>query len=481
MNSSGIKRGLAGAAVAALAVTGLPFLASSASAAPGDTLTQGDTGPVRNGNAAGGSVIIKSNSVAIDPADIVVTDASYAGANPIAGGNDVTSPAFDVDVLSFTLLDPNKDGDNDILTGDLKFADGTYHYNLQTAVTLGTATKATFGIVEDVAGDGVNASDPKTTVEVTPTGAPASVDVSTTQPATVEGNPVAFSVVVKDASGATTQLVAGEEFDVTASAGVTLSDSVLDSTDLNDGTATFTGTPGIASPDTMTVTVTGSTPPAPSITDSATVSVFDNATITTDEFKFDTGADTWQDGVTAFGTPTQVRVDQNSVTFSFQSKDGADPDSTPDDAGKVVGLVLDSVDGVTFNGTNPATAPGGNVVVPVVLDSAGKGSVTVALGGVTAGATWTFSGPGSSIATTTVTMARAAASSVAPDADVYVSKIGAATQVVVTVKDQFGNPIGAPAQVSITRGARNGATTTARQTVDANGQATFSLPDAGTL
>ena len=32
MNSSGIKRGLAGAAISALAVTGLPFLASSASA-----------------------------------------------------------------------------------------------------------------------------------------------------------------------------------------------------------------------------------------------------------------------------------------------------------------------------------------------------------------------------------------------------------------------------------------------------------------
>ena len=34
MNSSGIKRGLASSAIAALAVTGLPFLASSASAQP---------------------------------------------------------------------------------------------------------------------------------------------------------------------------------------------------------------------------------------------------------------------------------------------------------------------------------------------------------------------------------------------------------------------------------------------------------------
>ena len=35
MNSSGIKRGLAGSAITALAITGLPFLATSAQAAHG--------------------------------------------------------------------------------------------------------------------------------------------------------------------------------------------------------------------------------------------------------------------------------------------------------------------------------------------------------------------------------------------------------------------------------------------------------------
>ena len=57
-----------------------------------------------------------------------------------------------------------------------------------------------------------------------------------------------------------------------------------------------------------------------------------------------------------------------------------------------------------------------------------------------------------------MTLARAAASSVTADASVYVTKVGSPTVVTVTVKDQFGNPIGAPAQVSIVRGARNGST-----------------------
>ncbi len=64
MNSSGIKRGLAGSAVAALAVTGLPFLASSASAASDDELHFVSAGPTRDGitNAVGGYVTLKAKA-----------------------------------------------------------------------------------------------------------------------------------------------------------------------------------------------------------------------------------------------------------------------------------------------------------------------------------------------------------------------------------------------------------------------------------
>ena len=76
------------------------------------------------------------------------------------------------------------------------------------------------------------------------------------------------------------------------------------------------------------------------------------------------------------------------MTFNFTSKDGADADTTPDDAGKVVGLLL--------NSPRPQDQRHGRlrapVVVPVLLDGAGKGSATVALSNVTEGATFTLPG-----------------------------------------------------------------------------------------
>lgn len=472
MNSSGIKRGLAASAVAALAVAGLPLLASSASATSGDSLSVGNVGPVRNANAAGGSVIIKSNSATIDPAKVGVTPADFSGTpNLIAGSPDLASPAFDVDLISFTLLD----GDS-VTAGIQKFADGFYHYDAVTAVTLGTATKATFGLVEDADASGaVNASDPKTVVEITPTGAPASVDVSPASQttATTVQSPD-YTVTVKDAAGNVTQVKAGESFAVTSPQDA-VATGTLDDTTLNDGVATFTATAPTAG--TKTLNVAGAGGIAATVADSATLNVIAQATIVENEFDIATGADTWSSSSTFGGAGTQIRVDQSTVTFNFVSKDGADADSIPDDANKVVLLTLNSGT-LKFDGK---TAP---QTYAVVLDADGKGSLTVSPNGIVDGSAFTFAAPGSAIASTTVTFARAAASAVSSDAAVYVTKIGSPTDVTVTVKDQFGNPIGAPAQVSITRNPvaprTANAGTTSRVTVDATGKATISLPDAGT-
>ncbi len=468
MNSSGIKRGLAATAVAALAVTGLPFLASSSSAAQSasDTLAQGATGPIRNANAAGGVVTIKSNSAALVTADLSITAADFSGTPvAIAAGKEISSPAFDVDVIGLSAV---LDGDS-VAPGIQKFADGFYHYELQTAVTLGTASKATFGLVEDMAPTGTaNASDPKTVIEVTPTGAPASVAVSPASQTTAAG--VAspdYTVTVKDAAGNLTQLVAGESFAVSSPQDA-VATGVLDDTTLNDGTATFTATAPTAGTKTLNLADVGI---AGTLTASASLNVIAQATIAENEFDIATGADTWSSTSTFGSVNTQIRVDQTGVTFNFVSKDGADLDTIPDDANKVVLLTLSSGT-LKFGGKASET-------YAVVLDADGKGSLTVNPTGIVDGAQFTFASAGSSIASTTVTFARATATSVASDAAVYVTKVGSPTAVTVTVKDQFGNPIGAPAQVSITRGPRNGGTTTARQTVNATGQATFSLPDAG--
>ena len=466
MNSSGIKRGLAAGAVAALAVTGLPFLASSASAAPGDSIAIGSVGPIRNANDDGGKVVLKTKGV--DPTKLELAASSLAGTP--------NTPNQTVDIVGTPTIVANA------ATGDSDPKDGLDEITLYiTATTPAANSPIAFAIFEDegaTPNGNVDAAEPRVQFTATTAGAPASVDISTRQPATAVGSPVSFSVEVKDAAGNLTQLLDGEEFDVTGSAGAGVpASTVLDDEDFVTGKASVTATPTAGG--TQTVTVAGGNPPAATVNDSQSVTVYENATISADEFALNTGADTWEDGVTGFGGTTEVRVDQNQVTFVFAGKD-LDATPGPEDAGKIVGLMLDSDDGVTFNGTNPATAPGGMVVVPVLLDAAGKGSTTVALGGVTADAEWTFAAPASSIGATTVQMTRAEADSVSADKPVYVSQVGGATAVTVTVNDQFGNPIGAPAQVSITRGTRNGSTTTARQTVDAAGKATFTLPDAGT-
>ena len=63
MNSSGIKRGLAAGAISALAVTGLPFLASSASAAAGDVMHGRLVGPDPQRRRRGRVVVLKTKTV----------------------------------------------------------------------------------------------------------------------------------------------------------------------------------------------------------------------------------------------------------------------------------------------------------------------------------------------------------------------------------------------------------------------------------
>ena len=125
-------------------------------------------GPIRSGNADGGVITLKSTGDDLTIANLLVTASDYtnpAPADDTPGAKEISSAAFDVDVISVTLLD------GDTTTGGTQpFADGTYHYDVQTAVTAGSSATANFGLVEDADGSGtVNASDPKTTVAVTPT------------------------------------------------------------------------------------------------------------------------------------------------------------------------------------------------------------------------------------------------------------------------------------------------------------------------
>ena len=459
MNSSGIKRGLATTAVTALAVAGIPFIASSASAS--DTaLTVANVGPVRDGNSNGGTVVfsVPENTV-VNNAQVKLIRTDLTGA---AGNQNTPSQT----VTKAGAVSPTAEGSE-------KYGSKTTtdEFSVQIAVdTNPTGATAEFAVfIDSNDNNAVDANELRTPVSITTAGAPAAVEISPDSQTTATGmtNAKDYTVTVKDSSGKVTQLVAGESFTPGGTATVS---GTLDETTMNDGVGTvsaYSATDG-----TKTVTVTGAGAIANTVKDSADLIVIAQADIDEDEFDLVTGADTWDSATNSFGDTVQVRVDQGAVTFEFMSKDNVLP-AGADDANKVVLLTVKSAD-VKFGGKAEQT-------YSVVLDADGKGSLTVNPTGVVAGAEFTFESPSMAGGPTTVEYARAEADSVKPDASVYVTKVGGTTQVVVSVVDQFGNPIGSPAQVQLVRSGRAAnAGSTGRVTVGADGKATFNLADAGT-
>lgn len=474
MNSSGIKRGLATTAVTALAVAGVPFIASPASAASGDSLGYLSTGALRNGNAAGGEFYISSSSATLDIADFRVSpNANYSDSVAVNATADpeIQSAAFDVDIIGLTIRDFDP-----ATPGNQKYPDGLYHYTVTAAVTLGSASQATFGLFEDADASGaISASDPKVQLAITPTGAVASVEITPESQTTATGvaNAAEYDVTVKDSAGRVTQVVAGEALNASISEGTVT--GTLDDSTMSDGVGEISAYSDNAGNKTITVKGDGAANSIPaSVSDTASLVVKAQATIDEDEFDFATGADTW-DSSSSFGDSVQVRVDQGSITFNFASKDKTAGAPTPDDANSVVLLTLVGNGGVKFDGETTKT-------YSVNLDADGKGSLTVKPTGVVATSGFTFDSPSFGAAPATdVDFSRAEATSVDTDSDVYVAKAGSPTDVTVSVLDQFGDPIGAPAQVQIVRDGVRNTGSTARQTVNAAGEATFTLADAGTV
>ncbi len=485
MNSSGIKRGLATTAVSALAVAGIPFIASSASAATGDSIEVASVGPVRNAGTQGGVVVLKTKGVDEDNIRLSATDLTSRADSPSQTVEIVGSEI----ALSGTANDTNKTDGLDEITLNVRVstpaAGGNFAFAVYEDEDNDTADSdpGTPGIQLDGVSDlpltgaqapDVDATEARANVTGSTAGAPTSIAISPETQTTSAGVPTGdYTATIRDASNNLTQLTAGETF-VLAGTGVTFTpDGTLTPAELQSGSTTFKASSNTAGSTTFTATGAGGVPAT--VNDSAAINVIANADITADEFDLVTGADEYETG-DAFGGTYEVRVDQGSVTLNFASKDGADLDTAPDDANKAVVLTVTG-NGVTFGGQASRT-------YTIVLDANGQGSLTLNPEGIQAGDFFTFASPSSNIASTTVDFTRAAAASVEAGQDVYVTKVGESTSVTVTVLDQFGDPIGAPAQVQLVRAGNGGRTAndgaTARVTVGADGTATFNLPDAGT-
>jgi adhesin/invasin len=450
MNSSGIKRGLAVSAVSALAVAGIPALASSASAAAGDTITVTSTGPARNGGDLGADVVLRVKDGTVVPGDLKLTSTTSS-----AVGSQNTADQSASIVGADAPVNDTADSAYDLITA---------HISVTTSATGDTAT---FRIFEDEAGlagnNTLDAAEPRATVSLTTAGAAAALDVSPASQSTPQGiESGAYTVTVKDAQGRTTQLQAADTIAVNADADITVNAAgpSITAAEISDGTATFTATPGAAAPvGARTLTLDG-----PGAVDkTATLTITKSAVLDATMVDIVTGADSWDGfGDGNFGAPnTVVRVDQN--TFRIDIKGGAA------NANSNVSLNLSSTGGITFGGKATAT-------VATTLDADGNGALTFTADAGTVQETDTIVIGGS--ISETLEFARAAVSDVVPSSGTYFSKVGGSVDVTVQVVDQFGLPV-TSGFVEAKRDGVNAAAdaTPQRKAVGADGKVTFTFTD----
>ena len=260
MNSSGIKRGLATTAISALAVTGLPFLATSASATPGDVLQVAFTGPALNTGTEGAVVVLKTAGV--DPLNLQLIGSDLVSSEDTATQN--------AQIVGTPTLVPNGDPADSNLNDDLD--EITVRIDVFTQTTGSTAN---FAIYEDEANPGVvDATEPRAQVSVQTTGAVAQIDVSPASQTSAVGVPSApYTVTIKDSAGRTTQLAAGQTITIDDEGDVANeSGDVIDSTEIDRGTDTFTATAsGSAALGSHNITVTDTV--TPTVVGKATVDV----------------------------------------------------------------------------------------------------------------------------------------------------------------------------------------------------------------
>lgn len=497
MISSGKKRGLATVAVSALAVTGVPFIASPASAAP-STATEiqtGYVGPARDGGTLGAAVLFKVKGLGLEgksyPADL--TEINAAMANLQVAGTDVTKPASDnvnqnvriVGTPTWEQDGPNnrlgEDGYDEVtafIAIDTPQAGDAFKFNAYFDNDEGhvDATGSPVDLTTEV--PDVDLNEPRAIVEGTTAGAPTALEVSPASqvvPEDVQSGK--YTLTLKDSAGRTTQLNTGDAINVTSDdttnvdltymnlaafppASVTAATIDINAKSAPTGVATFTAVGDVK--DLYTITAT-----AGSATATAKLDVIGAASgISAAEVDIESGADSWDGfGGGSLGGTVNVRSDQSSITVKIAS---------PSNAGKVVALSLTGTGDVKFGGGTTGS-------VSTTLDSNGNGSLTITPDAGTISNSGGITVAGSVAFTVNYDAAQFSMANVKPNATTYISAYGGSVDVTLTAVDQFGNPIAGEWLAVRRQGGVNGGAAgeaySAKKQTDANGQVTFTLTD----
>lgn len=477
MNSSGIKRGLAASAISALAVSGIPFIATSASAAPGDSINIVSVSPVRNGGTEG--VYVQATLKDVVPGDVAIADSSL---------NDLQPNTPNQTIGTISVVDTIANGDPEDSNPNDNLPEAVFRVAPVTTSADGGAfnfalfeNEANFDDDNDantpnVKNNVVDASEARAQVSGTTSGVVKAVQVSPgSQSAPLNTPSGNYTLTFRDEAGRLTQLSGGETTTIALAngfAGATVDNPTITAAETSTGSATTkaTGT-------TLGLKTFNFSGPAGATGGSFNLDVLRAAqNIGTTEIDVQAGVDDFNGfGDVENGAPTYnfandvaVRIDQTSVTIAVRDTSNTDP---KENANATLQLVGNSVGTVRFGGKTSTT-------LSTVLDANGAGSITF-----TPDAGTIKENSGINIVTPDgntirIRFERPAFDGVSTDASSYVSKFGGSVDVTVTSTDQFGLPIaGQFLAVQRLNGVNADANPTAPKQTDANGKATFTLTD----
>lgn len=485
MNSSGIKRGLATTAVSALAVSGIPFIASSASAAVGDAITIVSVGPVRN--SAGPGLEIQATLKGVTAGSVKIADKAL--------GSDIQPDTLTQDIGTLSLGDPIPSGSD----RDSNKTDGLAEqiFIVSAVTTAADGGTFEFALFEDEANpDVVDDTEARAQVTGITSGAPVAVEASPSlQNAAKDVDSGDFTLTLRDNAGRISQLSGSEEIRLAKASGPgTVSfdpegtvTSPISATEVGrDGKVAFVASANAEGLHVIRAGVYANANTDPAVTPESfgtnvnlnvSGSSADAQSIAPTEFNLVTGADN-RDGYDKTSTSANVRQDQNAVTVEIKDVSQAN---------KIITLTATSAaapNAVTFGGKTFQTQT-------TTLNAQGVGSVTFTAdaASIQTGDSFTIDGPALFNAaapagfpaegfTVNYNGASLATSSVDADQTVYISGFGGTVTPVVTVKDQFGNPVtNAFVSYEITSGPNDTNTESARVKTNDQGQVTFSITD----
>jgi len=488
MNSSGIKRGLATTAVSALALTGIPFIASSASAAPGDAISVVSVSPVRNGGTLGVDVQVKLTGVTAGELELANTALTKGGdGSADTSGQTIGDGILNAGDKTVTNI-PNGDARDSNKTDGLDEA--IFNIPVTTTNAGDNFAFAIFG--DDNNDDDVDGGEARVQVSGMTAGKATGLVASPTfQSAPVGVQSGDYIVTLKDIDGRTTQLSGAEVIEFDELSGPTGGNATFDPAAGWD--ATQVGTDGAfpfsAAGDTAGLyrleagaynTAAAADPYASTVVNlDVSGQTADNGSIAAEELNLVTGADN-RAGFGQSSNSAQVRPDQATVTFEIKDatvNNNGTPADTSDDfisqRNRVVSLTATGA-GVTFGGQGTQTRT-------VTLDAQGRGSVTFNVDAASIADGESFTVDGAALAnpfTVNYESPAVSNSTVDADQDTYISSFGGTVNPVFTVKDQYGNPVsGVYVTYELEGGPNDTNTESSRVITDEKGQATFAITD----